>query len=233
MTQRQKHRCQLSQRHLHLEFNLDVFYLHPTQRRVDGPQKAPVDLLKTTLSTRCAAHDPEAVRSEQCGSSLLRTCATSLRSHTSLRCAGAFSSGEFFFFLFSLTLGFNRISVAPFRQKRIGSARMAAERHITASQSVSVYMRCTLGINFCLLVPYRFVTSSLWHFWKGKKKKEKKNTIMAQTEWGWGGICHCSHWGSKVECKCLSLSNPTHFIFVTEKSVQGPQHIFQLSGCRQ
>lgn len=56
---------------------------------------------------------------------------------------------------------------------------------------------------------------------------------MAQTEWGWGGICHCSHWGSKVECKCLSLSNPTRFIFVTEKSVQGPQHLFQLSGCRQ
>lgn len=54
---------------------------------------------------------------------------------------------------------------------------------------------------------------------------------MAQTEWGWGGICQCSHWGSKVECKCLSLSNPTHFIFVTEKSVQGPQHFFQLSGC--
>lgn len=101
MTQRQNHRCQPSQRHLHLEFNLDVFYLHHTQRRVDDPQKAPVDLLKTTLWTRCAAHDPEAVRSEQCGSSLLRTCATSLRSHTSLRCAGAFSSGEIFFFPFS------------------------------------------------------------------------------------------------------------------------------------
>lgn len=54
---------------------------------------------------------------------------------------------------------------------------------------------------------------------------------MAQTEWGWGGICHRAHWGSKVECKCLSLSNPTHFIFVTAKSVQGPQHLFQLSGC--
>lgn len=55
---------------------------------------------------------------------------------------------------------------------------------------------------------------------------------MAQTEWGWGGICQCSRWGSKVECKCLSLSNPTRFISGTEKSVQGPQHFyFQLSGC--
>lgn len=57
---------------------------------------------------------------------------------------------------------------------------------------------------------------------------------MPQTDWGWGGICQCSDWGSEEECKYLSLSNPTHFISVTEKSVQPPQpqhFYFQLSGC--
>lgn len=34
-----------------------------------------------------------------------------------------------------------------------------------------------------------------------EREKEKKTTIMAQTEWGWGGICQCSRWGSKVEYK--------------------------------
>lgn len=57
-------------------------------------------------------------------------------------------------------------------------------------------------------------------------REKEKHTIMAQTEWGWGGICQCSCWGSKVECKCLSLSNPTHFIFVAEKSVQGALTFF-------
>lgn len=59
-----------------------------------------------------------------------------------------------------------------------------------------------------------------------------KKKIMAQTEWGWGGICQCSLWGSKVECKCLSLSNPTRFIFITEKSVQGPQCCFFPPNCQ-
>lgn len=45
---------------------------------------------------------------------------------------------------------------------------------------------------------------------------------MPQMDWGWGGICQCSDWGSEEECKYLSLSNPTHFISVTEKSVQPP-----------
>lgn len=175
MTQRQKHRCQPSQRHLHFEFNLNVFYLHPTQRRVNGPQKAPVDLLKNNTF--------DSLRSSWSGGcafwAVWFVSAKNLRhqfafSHISEVCR-SFQLWRVFFSLFSLTLGFNRISVAPIRQKRIGSARMAAERHITASQSVSVYMRCTLGINFCLLVPYRFVTSSLWHFWKEKKKKNKKH----------------------------------------------------------
>lgn len=33
------------------------------------------------------------------------------------------------------------------------------QRHVTPSQSVSAYMLCTLGRNWCLFVPYRFITS--------------------------------------------------------------------------
>lgn len=57
-------------RHLHLEFNLDAFYLHRSRRGVNGPQKAPVGLLKTTLWTGWAAYDPEAAHSQQPRSSL-------------------------------------------------------------------------------------------------------------------------------------------------------------------
>lgn len=70
---------QPSQWHLHLEFNLNVFYLHYSQCRANGLQKAPVDLLKTTFSTRSAAYDLEAVHFEQRCSSLLRTRATNIR----------------------------------------------------------------------------------------------------------------------------------------------------------
>lgn len=71
----------------------------------------------------------------------------------------------------------------------------AMPKHVTLSQSVSAYMLCTLGRSRCLFVPYRIITSiTIWHFWRAK-------TIMAQTERGWGGICQCSRWGSKVECK--------------------------------
>lgn len=57
-----------------------------------------------------------------------------------------------------------------------------------------------------------------------EKKPHKKNkAIMPQTDWGWGGICQCSHWGSVKECKYLSLSSPTHFISVAEKSVRSLQ----------
>lgn len=77
MTHRQNHGGR--QKHLHLEFNLDAFYLHHSQHRVNGLQKAPVDLVKTTFSTHCGAYDPEAVHFEQCCLSLLRTRATNIR----------------------------------------------------------------------------------------------------------------------------------------------------------
>lgn len=61
-------------------------------------------------------------------------------------------------------------------------------------------------------------------------EREKKKQSWHRRSGGGVAFVKCSHWGSKVECKCLSLSNPTHFIFVTEKSVQGPQHFF--SNCQ-
>lgn len=75
MTHPQNH-CwrQPLQQHLYLEFNLDAFYLHYSQHRATesiGLPQAPVDLLKTTFSTRSPAYDPEAVHFKQCCSSLL------------------------------------------------------------------------------------------------------------------------------------------------------------------
>lgn len=102
-------------------------------------------------------------------------------------------------------------------------------RHLNLCQPICYVHLEEASVCLCHidLSPLRFLT-----FLESKNKKRKKKTIMAQTEWGWGGICQCSRWGSKVECKCLSLSNPTRFISGTEKSVQGPQHFyFQLSGC--
>lgn len=49
---------------------------------------------------------------------------------------------------------------------------------------------------------------------------------MAQTEWGWGGICQCSHWGSKVECKMSVFVYSNTFYFCNWEICSGTPTFF-------